>query len=121
MSIEQMVKWFLDREGKVTYSMTYRLGLSSYNCSSAVFLAMIAGRFLPVDQWEILKHYLVWWALNLRTSVVRKSSVEIFLLLVLQVSQMVQEVTQIISLAIPALSTVRIIGTESILIATIHT
>lgn len=36
-----------DREGKVTYSMTSRLGPKSYDCSSAVFLAMIAGGFLP--------------------------------------------------------------------------
>lgn len=47
MSIEQMIKWMTDREGKVTYSMTSRLGPRSYDCSSAVFLAMIAGGFLP--------------------------------------------------------------------------
>jgi hypothetical protein len=48
MSIEQMIKWMTDREGKVTYSMTSRLGPKSYDCSSAVFLAMIAGGFLPI-------------------------------------------------------------------------
>ncbi|WP_270792286.1 peptidoglycan amidohydrolase family protein [Enterococcus casseliflavus] len=47
MSIEQMIKWMTDREGKVTYSMTSRLGPKSYDCSSAVFLSMIAGGFLP--------------------------------------------------------------------------
>lgn len=47
MSIENMIKWMTDREGKVTYSMTHRLGPNSYDCSSAVFLAMIAGGFLP--------------------------------------------------------------------------
>ena len=47
MNIEQMIKWMTDREGKVTYSMTSRLGPKSYDCSSAVFLAMIAGGFLP--------------------------------------------------------------------------
>lgn len=36
-----------DREGKVTYSMTSRLGPKSYDCSSAVFFSMIAGGFLP--------------------------------------------------------------------------
>ncbi|MGF2127281.1 peptidoglycan amidohydrolase family protein [Enterococcus casseliflavus] len=46
-SVENMIKWFLDREGKVTYSMERRLGPKSYDCSSAVFLAMIAGGFLP--------------------------------------------------------------------------
>lgn len=48
MSIENMIKWMTDREGKVTYSMERRLGPKSYDCSSAVFLAMIAGGFLPV-------------------------------------------------------------------------
>jgi Bacteriophage peptidoglycan hydrolase. len=47
-SVENMIKWFLDREGKVTYSMERRLGPKSYDCSSAVFLSMIAGGFLPV-------------------------------------------------------------------------
>lgn len=47
MSIENMIKWFTDRQGKVTYSMTSRLGPNSYDCSSAVFFAMIAGGFLP--------------------------------------------------------------------------
>lgn len=46
-SVENMIKWFKDRESKVTYSMERRLGPKSYDCSSAVFLAMIAGGFLP--------------------------------------------------------------------------
>ncbi|MDT2973441.1 peptidoglycan amidohydrolase family protein [Enterococcus casseliflavus] len=48
-SVENMIKWFKDREGKVTYSMERRLGPKSYDCSSAVFLAMIAGGFLPTE------------------------------------------------------------------------
>lgn len=44
-SIENMIKWMMDRLGKVTYSMTYRLGPVSYDCSSAVFNAMKAGGF----------------------------------------------------------------------------
>ncbi|MFB5519665.1 peptidoglycan amidohydrolase family protein [Enterococcus casseliflavus] len=47
MDIESMIKWMTDRQGKVTYSMTHRLGPNSYDCSSAVFFAMIAGGFLP--------------------------------------------------------------------------
>lgn len=38
--IEQAVQWFIARQGKVTYSMTYRYGPSSYDCSSAVFTAL---------------------------------------------------------------------------------
>lgn len=47
MSIEQMIKWMTDREGKVTYSMTSRMGPKSYDCSSSVFFAMVAGGYLP--------------------------------------------------------------------------
>lgn len=36
-----------ERKGKVTYSMNARLGPTSYDCSSAVYLALIAGGFLP--------------------------------------------------------------------------
>ncbi|MBL1223743.1 peptidoglycan amidohydrolase family protein [Enterococcus sp. BWR-S5] len=46
-SIENMIKWMNDRKGKVTYSMNSRLGPSSYDCSSAVYFALIAGGFLP--------------------------------------------------------------------------
>ena len=45
-SIENMIKWFKDREGKVTYSMNSRLGPNSYDCSSAVYFSLIAGGFL---------------------------------------------------------------------------
>lgn len=44
-SIEAMIKWMNDRLGKVTYSMTYRTGPKSYDCSSAVSYAMQAGGF----------------------------------------------------------------------------
>lgn len=46
-SIEAMIKWMKDREGKVTYSMTNRLGPNSYDCSSSVYFSLIAGGFLP--------------------------------------------------------------------------
>lgn len=47
MSKESMIQWMQNRLGKVTYSMTHRLGPNSYDCSSAVFFSMIAGGFLP--------------------------------------------------------------------------
>lgn len=48
MNKEKMIQWFLDRLGVVTYSMTNRLGPKSYDCSSAVYYAMIQGGVLPV-------------------------------------------------------------------------
>ena len=48
-STEKMIAWMEARRGKVTYSMAYRLGPNSYDCSSAVFNALIAGGFLPAS------------------------------------------------------------------------
>ena len=45
-SIEAMIQWMAERQGKVTYSMTNRLGPTSYDCSSAVYFALRAGGFL---------------------------------------------------------------------------
>lgn len=39
---EAMIQWFADRAGTTTYSMTYRDGPYSYDCSSAVYYARIA-------------------------------------------------------------------------------
>lgn len=46
-SINNMIQWFKDREGKVSYSQDGRLGPNSYDCSSAVYFALIAGGFIP--------------------------------------------------------------------------
>lgn len=45
--INKMINWMMERKGKVTYSMNARLGPASYDCSSAVYFALIAGGFLP--------------------------------------------------------------------------
>lgn len=44
-NIENMIKWMTDRKGTVTYSMNARLGPNSYDCSSAVYFALISGGF----------------------------------------------------------------------------
>lgn len=46
-NIENMIAWMEARKGRVTYSMTSRMGPNSYDCSSSVFFSMIAGGFLP--------------------------------------------------------------------------
>lgn len=47
----KLIQWFKDREGKTTYSMTYRNGPTSYDCSSAVFSALIYAGYLPEGTW----------------------------------------------------------------------
>lgn len=49
--INTMIQWFKEREGKVTYSMDYRNGPNSYDCSSAVYSALIKAGFLPANTW----------------------------------------------------------------------
>lgn len=44
---EALINWFKARQGKVTYSMARRNGPNSYDCSSAVFYALIEAGILP--------------------------------------------------------------------------
>ena len=43
INLETSIRWMSDRVGKVTYSMDYRNGPNSYDCSSAVYYALMAG------------------------------------------------------------------------------
>lgn len=49
--VEKMIQWFEDRRGKVTYSMTYRSGPNSYDCSSAVYSSLFYAGFKPNINW----------------------------------------------------------------------
>lgn len=49
--IESMLSWFTARQGKVTYSMERRSGPNSYDCSSAIYYALIQAGVLPVGAW----------------------------------------------------------------------
>lgn len=44
---EASLAWFAQRQGKVSYSMGARYGPNSYDCSSAVYNALVQGGFLP--------------------------------------------------------------------------
>lgn len=48
---EIMLDWFYARQGKVTYSMTNRTGPNSYDCSSAIFYALIEAGYLNTGTW----------------------------------------------------------------------
>ncbi|WP_276567614.1 peptidoglycan amidohydrolase family protein, partial [Streptococcus ruminantium] len=43
IDFETSIRWMMDRVGRVTYSMDYRNGPDSYDCSSAVYYALTAG------------------------------------------------------------------------------
>ena len=46
-AIETLIQWFETRRGRVRYSQGARLGPDSYDCSSAVYFALIAAGLLP--------------------------------------------------------------------------
>ncbi|WP_241656094.1 peptidoglycan amidohydrolase family protein, partial [Enterococcus casseliflavus] len=45
--INKMIQWFKNREGKVSYNQNARLGPNSFDCSSAVYFALVDGGFIP--------------------------------------------------------------------------
>ncbi|MDO4594397.1 MAG: peptidoglycan amidohydrolase family protein [Tissierellia bacterium] len=47
MKKELVIKWFNEKKGNTTYSMIYRNGPRSYDCSSSVFYALIYAKVLP--------------------------------------------------------------------------
>lgn len=46
-AMDTMIQWMKDKKGNVSYSMTNRNGPHSYDCSSAVYYALISAGFLP--------------------------------------------------------------------------
>lgn len=45
--MDKVIDWFAQRQGRVSYSMNYRNGPSSYDCSSSVYHALIYAGILP--------------------------------------------------------------------------
>ena len=45
--MDKVIDWFEQRKGRVSYSMTYRNGPNSYDCSSAIYHALIYAGILP--------------------------------------------------------------------------
>lgn len=45
--MDKVIDWFEQRKGRVSYSMNYRNGPNSYDCSSAIYHALIYAGILP--------------------------------------------------------------------------
>lgn len=45
--MDKVIEWFQQRQGRVSYSMINRNGASSYDCSSAIYHALIHAGILP--------------------------------------------------------------------------
>ncbi|CYX36663.1 peptidoglycan amidohydrolase family protein [Streptococcus suis] len=63
INLETSIRWMSDRVGKVSYSMDYRNGPNSYDCSSAVYYALMAGGAISAG-WVVNTEYMHDWLIR---------------------------------------------------------
>lgn len=63
INLETSIHWMSDRVGKVSYSMDYRNGPNSYDCSSAVYYALMAGGAISAG-WAVNTEYMHDWLIR---------------------------------------------------------
>ncbi|HFI0086262.1 TPA: peptidoglycan amidohydrolase family protein [Streptococcus suis] len=63
LNMEQAIAWMEARRGKVTYSMDYRNGPNSYDCSSAVYYALMSAGAISAG-WAVNTEYEHDWLLK---------------------------------------------------------
>ncbi|HEL1590899.1 TPA: peptidoglycan amidohydrolase family protein [Streptococcus suis] len=63
INLETSIRWMSDRVGKVSYSMDYRNGPNSYDCSSAVYYALMAGGAISAG-WAVNTEYMHDWLIR---------------------------------------------------------
>ncbi|HEM6229162.1 peptidoglycan amidohydrolase family protein [Streptococcus suis] len=63
INLETSIRWMSDRVGKVSYSMDHRNGPNSYDCSSAVYYALMAGGAISAG-WAVNTEYMHDWLIR---------------------------------------------------------
>ena len=63
LNTEQAIAWMEARRGKVTYSMDYRNGPGSYDCSSSVYYALMSAGASSAG-WAVNTEYEHDWLLK---------------------------------------------------------
>lgn len=63
LNMEQAIAWMEARRGKVTYSMDYRNGPNSYDCSSAVYYALMSAGAISAG-WAVNTEYEHDWLIR---------------------------------------------------------
>ncbi|RLV19007.1 peptidoglycan amidohydrolase family protein [Streptococcus iniae] len=63
INTEQAIAWMAARQGKVTYSMDYRNGPSSYDCSSSVYFALRSAGASD-NGWAVNTEYMHDWLIK---------------------------------------------------------
>ena len=74
LNIEQAIAWMEARRGKVTYSMDYRNGPNSYDCSSAVYYALLSAGAISAG-WAVNTEYEHDWLLKNGFKLIAENSV----------------------------------------------
>ena len=63
VNMEQAIAWMEARRGKVNYSMDYRNGTNSYDCSSAVYFALMSAGASSAG-WAVNTEYMHDWLIK---------------------------------------------------------
>ncbi|MBO3755666.1 glucosaminidase domain-containing protein [Streptococcus suis] len=63
IDLETSIRWMSDRVGKVSYSMDYRNGPNSYDCSSAVYYALMSAGAISAG-WAVDTEYMHDWLIR---------------------------------------------------------
>ncbi|HFI0736364.1 TPA: peptidoglycan amidohydrolase family protein [Streptococcus suis] len=73
LNMEQAIAWMEARRGKVTYSMDYRNGPNSYDCSSAVYYALMSAGAISAG-WAVNTEYEHDWLLKNSFTLIAENS-----------------------------------------------
>ena len=73
LNMEQAIAWMEARRGKVTYSMDFRNGPNSYDCSSAIYYALLSAGAIPPG-WVINTEYEHDWLLKIGFKLIAENS-----------------------------------------------
>ncbi|MFH6649646.1 peptidoglycan amidohydrolase family protein [Streptococcus suis] len=63
VNIETALRWMSDRKGRVTYSMDYRNGPNSFDCSSSVYYALMSAGAISAG-WPVNTEYEHDWLIK---------------------------------------------------------
>ncbi len=74
LNIEKAIAWMEARRGKVTYSMDYRNGPNSYDCSSAVYYALMSAGAVSAG-WAVNTEYEHDWLIKNGFKLIAENSV----------------------------------------------
>lgn len=72
--MQQAIAWMEARRGKVTYSMDYRNGPNSYDCSSSVYFALMSAGAISAG-WAVNTEYMHDWLIKNGFKLIAENSV----------------------------------------------